>query len=93
MAKRLYVDYCRIDELADWEPQLAKDLIEKKYVFKDGVKYKLTVKGYVERIDAFLCAHPEPNNQSLSEPYFEKHKVKWIKQKPNQRRLLEEPKP
>jgi hypothetical protein len=82
MAKRLYVQYCRIDELMDWEPELAKELQQKKYVFKNGVKYKLTPKDYVERIDAFLCAHPEPENPSLSEPHFEKHKAKLIKRNP-----------
>jgi len=78
MAKRLYVQYCRIDELEFWDQELAKELKEKKYVFKDGVKYKLTPKDYVEKIDAFLCAHPEPDNPSISEPHFEKHKAKLI---------------
>ena len=78
MAKRLYVQYCRIDELEFWDQDLAKELKEKKYVFKDGVKYKLTPKDYVEKIDAFLCAHPEPDNPSISEPHFEKHKAKLI---------------
>jgi len=88
MAKRLYVQYCRIDELIEWEPELAKELQEKKYVFKNGVKYKLTLKGYVERIDAFLCAHPEPNNPSISEPHFEKHKAKLIGYNPKFQRKL-----
>jgi len=78
MAKRLYVQYCRIDELMTWNPDLAKELQQKKYVFKDGVKYKLKPNGYIERIDAFLCAHPEPDNPSIAEPHCEKHKAKLI---------------
>jgi hypothetical protein len=100
MAKRLYVQYCRIDEFELWYPKLAKELKnaplgknESRYLFNNGVKYKLTKKGYVERIDAFLCAHPEPENPSISEPHFEKHKAKLIGYNPKfQTRLLDVPK-
>jgi hypothetical protein len=61
-----------------WNAELARQLREKKYVFLDGVKYYLNPKGYVHRIDAFLCAHPEPENHSLCEPTKEKHKARII---------------
>lgn len=95
MAKRLYVQYCRIDELRDWYPDLAKELEAQpfgknnsRYLFKDGVKYKLTKKDYVERIDAVLCAHPEPDNSSVAEPNFEKHKARLIGYNPKIQRKL-----
>ena len=89
MAKRMYVQFCRFDELETWEPELAKKLKEEKYMFQDGVKYRLTPRGYVEKIDAFLCKHPNPENKSLSEPTQEKHLAKLISQPLCQRKLLE----
>ncbi len=89
MAKRMYVQFCRLDELETWEPELAKKLKKDNYVFLDGVKYRLTPRGYVERIDAFLCKHPDARNKSLSEPTQEKHLAKLIGQPLNQTRLLE----
>jgi len=89
MAKRMYCQFCRIDELEEWEPELAKRLKKEGYVFLDGVKYRLTPRGYVERLDAFLCKHPESTNKSLAEPDQEKHLAKLIHQSLNQTRLLE----
>ena len=86
---RLYEQYCRIDELETWEPELAKEIAEKKYVFKDGIKYRINKDNMVLRIDAFLCANPDPNNRSIVEPNKEKHLVKLIGQPLNQTKLLE----
>lgn len=89
MAKRMYTQFCRLDELECWEPELAKKLKEEGFVFLDGVKYRLTKRGYVERLDAFLCKHPEKTNKSLAEPDQEKHLAKLIHQPLNQRLLFE----
>jgi len=81
MALRLYVQYCHIEELDSFEPEVAAALrkSENHYLFKDGIKYRLNPQGYVDRVDAFLCAHPEPDNPSISEPQKEKHKAKLIR--------------
>ena len=90
MAKRMYVQFCRIDELETWEPELAEKLKKEGYVFHQGVKYRLQKdRRYVERIDAFLCKHPEPDNSSIAEPNQEKHLAKLIGFGPNQKKLLE----
>jgi hypothetical protein len=81
----MYVQYCRIDELKDWDLKLADELSAQpedkkgnRYLCINNVKYRLKKNGYVERIDVFLCAHPEPGNPSIAEPHFEKHKAKLI---------------
>lgn len=86
MALRLYVQYCHIEDLDSFEPEVAAALRKSPnhYLFKNGVKYKLNLQGYVDRIDAFLCAHPEPENPSISEPNKEKHKAKFIPPRKNQ---------
>jgi hypothetical protein len=58
MALRLYVQYCHIEELDSFEPEVAAALRKSpdRYLFKDGIKYRLNPQGYVDRIDAFLCA-------------------------------------
>jgi len=92
---RLYEQYCRLDELETWEPELAKELTEsahvlkEKYVYKDGVKYRINEDDMVLRIDAFLCANPDPTNRSIVEPNKEKHKARVIGRKRFQSRLLE----
>ncbi len=88
MAKRLYTQFCRLDELEPWEPELFEELKKEGFAFHDGVKYRLTKRGYVERLDAFLCKHPEPWNRSLAEPDQEKHLAKLIGQPLNQTRLV-----
>ena len=92
MALRLYVQYCHIEELDDFEPEVAKELRKEwgksNYYFKDGIKYRINSGGYVDRIDAYLCAHPEPRNPSISEPQKEKHKAKLIPPKKNQLLLI-----
>jgi len=89
MAKRLYTQFCRLDELEPWEPELFRRLKEEGFVFQNGVKYRLTKRGYVERLDAFLCKHPEPTNKSVAEPDQEKHLARLIGQPLNQRKLLD----
>ena len=89
MAKRMYTQFCRLDELETWEPELASLLKKEGYAFIDDVKYHLTKRGYVERLDAFLCKHPESTNRSLAEPDQEKHLAKFIHQPLNQTKLLE----
>jgi hypothetical protein len=89
MYRRLFTQYCRIDELQQWEPDLARQLRQDKYVYKDGVKYKLNKRGIVERIDAFLCANPDPKSPSITEPRMEKFKARYCGQPPGQKRLLE----
>jgi len=86
---RLYEQYCRLDELYDWEPELAKLIEEKGYIFQEGVKYKLNEDKMVLKIDAHLCAYPEPSNPSITEPSKEKHKARVFGPKPNQTRLSE----
>ena len=85
--RRLYTEYCHIDDLETWDKELAAQLREKKYVFKDGVKYVLNTVGYIHRIDAFLCAHPEPENPSITEPNKEKHKARILGRKRGQTKL------
>jgi hypothetical protein len=90
--RRLYQQHCHINDLEIWNPELAADLKEKRYVFKNGVKYKLNSKGtHVHRIDAFLCADPRPESPKITEPNTEKHKARVLGIRRNgQRRLLEE---
>jgi len=93
MALRLYVQYCHIEDLDSFEPDVAAALRESKngYLFKDGVKYRLNKQGFVDKIDAFLCAHPEPENPNISEPQKEKHKAKLIPPRKNQQLLSQLP--
>lgn len=88
--RRLYTEYCHIGELEAFEPDLANILKEKKFVSINGIKYKLNKSGtHVHRIPAYLCAHPEPNDQRILEPDKETHKCKFIPWPPNQKKLLE----
>ena len=85
--RRLYTEYCHIDDLEAWNKQLAAELREKRYVLLDGVKYVLNAVGYVHRIDAFLCANPDPKNPSITEPNKEKHKARILGRKRGQKLL------
>jgi hypothetical protein len=85
------VEYCQIEDLTPWNPELASQLKEKGYVYQDGVKYVLNKSGYVHRIDAFLCANPDPKSSSITEPNKEKHKARFLPQRRGQKRLLEIP--
>lgn len=84
------MQHCHIDDLETWDKKLCQQLKTEKYVLLDGVKYVLNSVGYVHRIDAFLCAHPDPKNASITEPKKEKHKARFLPQKRGQTRLLEE---
>jgi len=86
--RRLYTEYCHIDDLDPWNPELARQLRERKYVCLDGVKHRLNSVGYVHRIDAFLYASPDPLNPSITEPNKEKHKARIIGRSPKSQREL-----
>jgi len=85
--KRLYLQHCYIDDLEPWDPDLAAELRKNKFAVKDGVKYALNKKGYVHKIDAFLCANPDPKSHSMSEPSKEKHKARILGRERNQKLL------
>ena len=86
----LYQQYCHFGDLEIYDPELAKMIKDKGYVFRDNVKYKLYSGGaYVVRIDAKLCADPRPQISSVSEPNKEKHKARVMGKRPLQRKLLE----
>lgn len=87
--RRLFTRHCHIDDLTIWEPELARELIEKRYVFKNGVKYKLTKKGsHVHMIPARLCADPRPESDRITEPDTEKCKSRILGRMENQRVLF-----
>jgi len=46
----LYVVYCHIDELEVWEPEVAKELRQKKTTDRGPYHYHLGRSGYVKRI-------------------------------------------
>ena len=84
---RLYTQYCRLDELEDWDQELANLLKQNNYVFKDGVKYQNNGKGYINKIEAYLCQDPNPNHSSISEPNTEKRKAAVIGYDKKQKKL------
>lgn len=90
--RRLYTQHAHIDDVEAEDPELAKVLRDKKYVYRDGVKYRLNKSGtHVHRIAATLCQNPDPFNPSITEPNTEKSKARILGVKvKNQRRLLEE---
>lgn len=75
--RRLYTEHCHINDLEVWDPKLAAELKDKKYVFRKGVKYKLNKAGnHVHRIEAKLCQDPNPLSDKITEPNTEKHKAR-----------------
>lgn len=86
--RRLYTEHCYIDDLDPWDADLAAELRKKKFVVKDGVRYALNKKGYVHRIDIFLCANPDPHSHSMNEPVKEKHKARILGKQRNQKLLM-----
>ena len=88
--RRLYTRHCHIEDLKVWNPQLAVELIEKKYVYENGVKYKLNKKGsHVHMIPARLCADSRPESPRITEPDTEKSKARVLGKLKNQTRLLD----
>jgi len=88
--RRLYTRHCHIEDLKEWNPKLAQELMEKRYVFLNGVKYKLNKKGsHVHMIPARLCQDPNPLSNKITEPTTEKHKARVLGKEKCQRRLLE----
>jgi hypothetical protein len=86
--RRLYSQHCHISDLDIWNPQLAEKLKKEKYVFLNGVKFKLNKKGsHVHRIAANKCKYPSPRDPRITEPDTEKAKARMIGRLPNQQRL------
>jgi len=89
--RRLYTSHAHIEDLKIWEPELAKELIEKKYVYRNGVKYKLTKKGsHVHKIEAKFCQDPNPKSDKITEPTTEKCKSRILGRMKNQAKLLDD---
>jgi hypothetical protein len=87
--RRLYTRHCHIEDLKIWNKQLAEELILKRYIYRDGVKYKLNKKGsHVHMIPARLCGDPRPESPSIIEPDKEKHKARILGMKRDGQRLL-----
>lgn len=77
--RRLYTEHCHINDLEQWEPELAAALKKKRYVYLNGTKYRLNKNGnHVHRIEAKLCAYPEPTNERITEPNTEKSKARVL---------------
>lgn len=77
--RRLYTEHCHIDDLKQWKPEFAAELIEKKYISRNGVKYKLNKGGnHVHRIEAKLCQDPNPHSDKITEPNTEKSKSRVL---------------
>jgi hypothetical protein len=87
--RRLYTRYCHIEDLKVWNPQLASEMIQKRYVFLNGVKYKLNKKGsHIHMIPAHLCADPRPESPKITEPNTEKSKSRILGRMKNQSVLV-----
>ena len=87
---RLFTRYCHIEDLQIWNPELAEELKEKRYVFRNGVKYKLNKKGsHVHMIPAKLCKDPRPESDKITEPDTEKSKSAILGKLKQQKTLQE----
>lgn len=88
--RRLFTRHCHIDDLKVWKPQLGEELQQKRYVYRNGVKYKLNKHGnHIHMIPAKLCQDSRPESDSITEPNTEKSKSRILGKLKNQRRLDE----